>query len=68
MQIPDCYDPILQEERRQDEWDRKCSACPQCSCCGSPVLMADTYLEYGEIVLCEECVDKFTLSTMDLEV
>lgn len=32
MKIPNCYDPVYQEEQRQKNWDRKKKT--SCCCCG----------------------------------
>lgn len=59
-------EPLEHEEQRQADWDRKCAAAPQCSCCGGSVYPHDTYAEIGEQVFCEKC---FTICyTDDLEV
>ena len=66
--IPDNFDSDLNAElNRQEAWDEKCERSPKCSCCGDPVIIHDTYLEYEDLILCEECMDRFTSSTMDLE-
>lgn len=63
---PDSFSADLRaEENRQAEWDRKLANSPVCSCCGSPVITYGSYLEYEDIVLCEECISKFTLSTLE---
>ena len=34
MKLPNCYDPVVQEERRQRDWDRWIQRFPVCDCCG----------------------------------
>lgn len=71
MLVPDCYDPAVQEDRRQGEWDRRCAASPRCSCCNGSVYPYDTFTEIilGETtyLFCEKCVSRGTRSIEDLE-
>ena len=68
MPIPDCYDPAVQEDRRQAEWDAKCEASPRCDECGGSLYPHDTYTELDVKLYCEKCVYLHTHSTDDLEV
>lgn len=61
-------DPILDEERRQAEWDRKCAAAPRCDHCGSSIYPHDTYLEIEGMIFCEPCVAYGTKFVDELEV
>ena len=61
-------DPILDEERRQAEWDAKCAAAPRCCRCNGSVYPHDTYLEIEGMIFCERCVRHNTRNTADLEV
>ena len=68
FECPDNFDYDLNVElNRQEAWDERCKNAPKCACCGDPVILHDTYLEYEDLILCEECMDRFTSSTMDLE-
>lgn len=48
--------PELDDSRKQAEWDRLCADSPRCKVCGSPVIRyGDTYYEYGDTIVCENC-------------
>lgn len=68
MQIPDCYDPVIQEEQRQAEWDAKCEAFPHCDECGGSLYPHDTYTEIGGHLYCEKCISNNTHLVDNLEV
>lgn len=68
MQIPDCYDPAVQEDARQAAWDAKCDAFPRCEECGGSLYPHDTYTEIGGKLYCEECIRQHTHSVDNLEV
>lgn len=53
MNIPDCYDPIYQAERRESEADRNVLICETCH---DPIY--DEYWEIGCELLCEYCAAK----------
>ena len=61
-------DPILDEERRQAECDRKCADAPRCCRCNGSVYPHDTYLEIDGMIYCEPCVAYSTKYVDDLEV
>ena len=68
MPIPDCYDPIAQEDRRQVEYDAKCEVFPRCDECGGSLYPHDTYTELGGKLYCEKCVSDNTRLVDNLEV
>ena len=52
--------PELDDSRKQVEWDRLCADSPRCSICGASVLRyGETYYEYGDTVVCENCRPAF---------
>ena len=59
MNIPNCYDPAVQEERRQRDWDRWIQQLPTCGCCGTPLRGGDVYfvLMVGDenLIVCDSC-------------
>lgn len=58
VQIPECYDPVYQEELRQRQWDARQLRLPKCVSCRQP-LDHGRYLDltpYGaKEQICEEC-------------
>lgn len=59
MNIPDCYDPACQEERRQAAADARTQNAPICTCCGHRIRYGERMytLELRKIGLtvCEDC-------------
>lgn len=45
MRIPDCYDPVFQEERRQAAFDRRAEGYPVCGCCFRRICPGGRYYE-----------------------
>lgn len=61
--------PELDDSRKQVEWDRLCADSPQCKVCGSPVIRyGDTYHEYGDTIICENCHPGFSDALEDAVV
>lgn len=62
MDIPDCYDPVYQEERRQAAMDQQASYFPTCDCCGAHIPPGDKFYELNvgkcTIILCGECASE----------
>lgn len=59
MNIPDCYDPVFQEDRRQAEWDKAVQWYPKCGCCGDVLLPGRRYFELdvlgNTLIVCDGC-------------
>lgn len=58
MEIPQCYDPVYQEEQRQRQWDARQQRLAKCVCCNQPlelVLFVDLTPFGLKETLCEEC-------------
>lgn len=68
MNLPDCYDPAVQEDRRQAEYDAECEAFPHCDECGGSLYPHDTYTEIGGHLYCEKCIRLNTHLVDNLEV
>ena len=70
MGIPDCYDPVEQERRRDLSYTAMIMRRPCCECCGEH-LTSETYLDLSAFglngVACERCIDKNTFATVDLD-
>lgn len=62
--IPDCYDPVFQEERRQYEADRREAMRLFCDCCGREIAGGKRFypieLRKSTINLCGDCMDEVT--------
>lgn len=62
MNIPDCYDPVYQEERRQADFDRWASHFPICNCCGAHIYTGGQFykLDVGKdtLTVCGECASE----------
>ena len=72
MDIPNCYDPIYQEERRQAEADRAVSSRPVCVCCFNPVRSHRPYYTLSVnkelCAICEDCKEDLDESKIYLEI
>lgn len=70
MGIPDCYDPIEQERRRDLAYTARITRRPRCECCGGH-LLSESYLDLAAFglqgIACERCVDNNTFATADLD-
>lgn len=51
MNIPDCYDPVYQAERREAEADEKALHCENCG----NAIQDDFYWDICGDLLCEKC-------------
>lgn len=58
MEIPDCYDPVVQEERRQVRWDRLADKLPVCTLCKTKLFLGDIFHTAGGKPVCSHCVDE----------
>lgn len=71
MEIPDCYDPVFQEERRQAQWDREAQWPPKCGCCGEVLFPGRHYFEMDvmgdTLIVCDECKDRMEDSEVIVE-
>ena len=72
MDIPNCYDPVYQEERRQAEADRVASLRPVCACCFKPVIPGRPYytlsVQKEQCAICEDCKENLDESEAYLEM
>ena len=72
MDIPNCYDPVYQEERLQAEADRAVSLRPVCACCCKPVRPGTRYytlsIQKERYTICEDCKEDLEESETYLEI
>lgn len=68
--IPDCYDPVEQEARRDRAYAKKLMHRPQCEGCGCPIT-DETYIDLEPFGIhgyaCEQCIRLNTHYTENLE-
>lgn len=56
--LPDCYDPVYQEERRQQEWDEYADTLPVCVLCGRRLYPGDKCYTARHRTVCTGCKDE----------
>lgn len=56
--LPDCYDPVYQEERRQQEWDEYADALPVCTLCRRRLYPGDKFRTARYQIVCTRCMDE----------
>ena len=56
--IPDCYDPVFQEERRQREWDEYADTLPRCALCGKLQYPGSKIYVAGHRTVCVSCKEE----------
>lgn len=68
--IPDCYDPVEQEVRRDRAYAQKLMHLPRCQGCGCPIT-TETYVDLEMFgirgLACEQCIKSSTHYTENLE-
>lgn len=62
MDIPGCYDPVYQAERREAEADRNAVRCEWCD----EVIDGDAFIWDGECI-CKECCEKAVRDNFSFE-
>lgn len=58
MQIPSCYDPVFQAERRETQWDRLVDTLPVCTLCKRKLFPGDKFHTASYMIVCPRCVDE----------
>lgn len=56
--IPNCYDPVVQAERRESDWDKFVDKLPACTLCKRPLFPGDKFHTVGSLTACSRCVDE----------
>lgn len=61
MNLPACYDPVYQEERRQLRWDRWQAELPECDGCGGRIQPGEPFYPLqtlqGMLTICGSCLE-----------
>lgn len=60
MEIPNCYDPVYQEDRRQMELDKLCDGLPCCTLCNRTLYPGDKIRTVHRQPVCLSCFDELT--------
>lgn len=58
MQMPDCYDPVRQAERREEHWDDYVMHLPVCALCSRRLYPGVKYHEAHHKVVCLSCKEE----------
>jgi hypothetical protein len=66
--IPDCYDPVYQEERRQREWDEFADELPTCYLCRRRLYPGDKFYVAKLFIVCTRCKDELDENEETVEV
>lgn len=53
--IPDCYEPWVQEERRQRDWDRTAQKYPVCTLCNRRIYPGNVFRTAHYQIVCLPC-------------
>lgn len=64
--LPDSYDPVFQEERRQLEWDEFAGTLPVCALCQRRLYPGDKYHTVKLHSVCSYCKDELDESDEDV--
>lgn len=66
--IPDCYDPVRQEEERQREWDEYADTLPVCTLCRRRLYPGDKFHTACHWIVCTRCKDELDENEEVVEV
>lgn len=62
MEIPMCYDPVLQAERLAMEQDKRMERTMCCRVCGCTLYPGDKYHQCLKTVVCTSCLEELVES------
>lgn len=65
--IPNCYDPVIQEEKWQAEWDRFVEKLPACTVCRKTIFPGQKYHTAGCLIVCPSCMEELNENTEIVE-
>lgn len=57
MLLPECYDPVFQAERREQEWDTNVARLTKCKICGDVIYPGNRYHETRKCCICSFCME-----------
>lgn len=57
-EIPVCYDPVFQEDRRQARWDELADTLPVCTLCRRQLYPGAKFHTASFMVVCTGCVEE----------
>lgn len=58
MQIPNCYDPVQQAERREEHWDDYVMKLPACTLCKRRLYPGTKFYTAHYQIVCPSCKDE----------
>ena len=58
MQIPDCYDPVRQADRREEHWDDYVMKLPRCFLCSRVIYPGDKFHTAYYKFVCTSCKEQ----------
>ena len=58
--IPSCYDPIVQAERREKDWDDHTIKLPRCALCYRTLYPGNRYHEAHNKPVCTYCFEQLS--------
>lgn len=60
MNIPDCYDPVYQAERREAKWDAYIKPLRRCDLCHTSIYPGNRYRECFNGTVCSDCFEELS--------
>lgn len=65
--IPNCYDPVSREEKRQSEWDAFVEKLPACTLCHKTLFPGEKFHDAGHLIVCSSCVEELNENSYIVE-
>ena len=66
--IPSCYDPIIQAEQREKDWDDHTIKLPLCALCRRRLYPGEHYREARNKPVCTSCFDQLAENKETVDV
>lgn len=67
-EVSDCYDPVRQEEQRQNAWDKFADTLPVCTLCHRRLYPGDKFHTASYMVVCPSCKEELDENEEVVEV